>query len=198
MWLARLEAEHDNLRAVLGWSVSNAGELEVGLRIAGALGQFWWVRGHLSEGQAWLARLLGQAGAMQAGARAKALRAAGQLAWAQGADRQAVVLLEESLTLCREMTDTLGCAWALLWLGQVALDKDDLARATALATESLALFRDCGERGGSGWAIRILAGVAGKQGVIAHESELVAESMALLQEAGDTYGIALTGLHLGV
>ncbi len=53
-WLDRLEVEHDNLREVLTWSQTGEGSVEVGLRLAVAIGWFWFVRGHLREGGEWL------------------------------------------------------------------------------------------------------------------------------------------------
>src|SRR5690606_34847226 len=49
-WHDWVEIEHDNLRAALEWSLSG-GEFEPGLRIVGALWEFWMDRGHAPEGQ---------------------------------------------------------------------------------------------------------------------------------------------------
>ena len=56
-WLDRLEREHDNLRAALGWALER-GEAETGLQLVAAVFRFWMVRGHLREGRAWVERLL--------------------------------------------------------------------------------------------------------------------------------------------
>ncbi|MDO8677544.1 MAG: hypothetical protein Q7R30_03145 [Acidobacteriota bacterium] len=56
-WLVRLDAEHNNLRAVLRWAADN-GETETGLRLVGALRWFWYYRGHIGEGFQWAENLL--------------------------------------------------------------------------------------------------------------------------------------------
>src|SRR4030095_3148417 len=59
-WLRRLEAEHDNLRAALEWSLVSTGQ-DRGPRICGALQRFWITHCHLSEGREWCTRVLGTA-----------------------------------------------------------------------------------------------------------------------------------------
>jgi tetratricopeptide (TPR) repeat protein len=54
---ARLEADHDNLRAALGWLLDQA-DVDGVQRLAGALGRFWFFRGHVAEADAWLNRAL--------------------------------------------------------------------------------------------------------------------------------------------
>ena len=105
-WLARLEAEHDNLRAALAWCRTEKGDAETGLRVASALGWFWFFRGYLSEGRAWLKEMLAKAGDAERAAdaqRANALSSAGGLAWAQGDYAAARAWLEKSIAICREL-----------------------------------------------------------------------------------------------
>ena len=58
----RLEREHDNLRAALGWAVENR-ELETAARLAIALWWIWIERGYLSDGRRWMEAILAVDGA---------------------------------------------------------------------------------------------------------------------------------------
>ncbi len=184
-WLARLEGEHDNLRAALQWS-RDSGESALGLRLAGALWRFWYVRGHLSEGRAWLDGLLALTTSDKepdvAAIRAKALTGAGVLANIQGDYDRATVLCEESLTLYRRLDDTRGAAVALSILGNLAMNQGAYARAVALSEESLALYRTLGDKRGMAVALNNLGVVLLHQGAYERSAALCEESLTLNRE----------------
>jgi len=52
MWMDRLEAELDNIRAALEWAQES--DVEAQLRLASALLWFWHIHGHRNEGFDWL------------------------------------------------------------------------------------------------------------------------------------------------
>jgi predicted ATPase len=79
-WLDRLEAEHDNVRAALAWSLQ-AGAADLALRLGASLRPLWEIRGHLAEGSRWLDGALAAAGERRPELRAKALGVAGTLAF---------------------------------------------------------------------------------------------------------------------
>jgi predicted ATPase/class 3 adenylate cyclase len=198
VWLERLEQEHDNLRAALGWSLADRAA-ESSLRLVGALWWFWHVRGYWSEGRRWMEEALaGGRGPSTSGWRAKALNGAGVLAWRQGDYDQATKRLEESLTLSRDADDKRGMAYAVNVLGLVAHHQGDNRRATQLLEKSLTLFREIDDKRGIAYALSILGLVAHRQGDHKHAGALCEESLALRRELGDKRGIALTLRFLGV
>jgi predicted ATPase len=129
-WLDRLEAENDNLRAAIGWSLGR-GDAQMALRLVAALWYFWYKRGHLNEGRRWLEEALATSDAPTP-ARAEALNGAGALARNQADYEQAQRWLEESLVLRREFGDKKGTAEALINLGTVAFDRGEYSQSTAL------------------------------------------------------------------
>jgi predicted ATPase/DNA-binding SARP family transcriptional activator len=195
VWLERLEREYGNLRAALRWALER-GETELGLWFGGALGEFWYLSGYLSEGRRWLEAALANSGeAPPTPARAKALARAGWIAWEQGDYERSVALSEASLALSRTLGDTAGAVAALSNLGWAALLANDLERASVLAEEAVTLGRALGDAGGVARALLIpgLAAVARRdheRAIALHE-----ESLELARKAGD--GLA-TALSLGM
>ncbi len=190
-WLQRLEQEHDNVRAALQWLVEQgeiregAYTIELALRLGGALGSFWQVGGHASEGRTFLERALARSEGVTAPVRAKALDDAGWLAIYQSDYDRAEVLGEESLALYRELGDAAGIADALDLLGWLAKERGNHTAASTLYGEALALWRETGNKTGIAWALHGLAYVTLYQGESVQAQALAQELLALSREIGD-------------
>jgi predicted ATPase/DNA-binding CsgD family transcriptional regulator len=196
-WFARLEREHDNLRAVLAWSTHPEGDLETGLRLAGAIYRFWQVYGHLGEGRTWLARLLALARpGRDAGVRAKALLAAGHLAELQGDPAAGVALLEQSLALARAQGDRRLQMVALDVLG-IVRRRADPAAALPLAQEGLRLARELGFAPGVAWALWSMGEVARFRDDLGRAAAHYEEMLALCRAQGDDWSAAYGLVSLG-
>jgi predicted ATPase/DNA-binding SARP family transcriptional activator len=81
-WLDRLEAEHANLQATLGWA-SQTGDTDLALLLAARQWRFWQLRGHFAQGRRWLEDVLAAEGPASM-ARAKALIGLAGLCYWQG------------------------------------------------------------------------------------------------------------------
>jgi len=192
-WFARLEQEHDNLRAALRWSLEPGvveHRIEMALRLAGALGRFWEVRGHWSEGWNFLEWVLAGGKGVAAPAQVKALMAAAHLAFAQFDNDRAEALYEEILARCRELGDTAGIALSLRRLGAIAWRRGTFAVARRLSEKSLALFREAGDKEGIAWSLVDLGWMFSQQGEYARAISFREESLALFRALGNIQGIA--------
>ncbi|MBA3531733.1 MAG: tetratricopeptide repeat protein [Ardenticatenales bacterium] len=186
-WLDELDAEHANLRAALAHAREH--EAEAGLRLAGALAWFWYVRGYFTEGRSWLQQLLARVPEPTT-VRVKALYGAAALARWQDEYDEAHTLCEESLTLARTLGDKVGMTWALYELGVQAAHQGEYERAHRLHEESLALKRQLGDQVGIAWSLHSLGRMAYLQGQLTQARTLLDESLGLRRARGDKNGIA--------
>jgi predicted ATPase/class 3 adenylate cyclase len=193
-WLERLEAEHDNLRAALGWTLAH--DAQTALRLAGSLSWFWRYRAHITEGRSWLERAVAACPGLTR-ERVKALHGAGVLARQQSDNEQAAVLLEEALVLAREVGDERGVADALASLGNLASEQGDLARAENLFTEALAQWRRLENTDGIAGELGSLALLALDRGDLSLAETRLRESLALYRELKAEWEIALVLHNLG-
>ena len=189
VWLACLEAEHDNLRAALRWSLDHK-EREMALRLSSALGYFWELCGPWSEGRTFLEQALAAREGVAAAVRAKALGAAGVLMGKQGDFEQAMALCQQSLALFRELGERPGIALSLYGLGTMAWMRGNLALARSVLEEALAFFRALDDPWGITSSLISLASVALERGEYARTHALLKESLALSRKLADKRGIA--------
>jgi predicted ATPase/class 3 adenylate cyclase len=195
-WFARLEAEHDNLRAALRWCQGSR-EAEMALRMTGGLWQFWWIRGYWYEGRTWLEQALDLGSELSGRVRKSALAGAGAMAWAQDDYARATRLMEESLELERELGNTHGVADALSNLAAVASEQGDYTRAMQLIEESLSLRRELDDRRGIAVSLGLLGSLASHRAEYARAREHLEESLALHREYGNRQGAAMALRDLG-
>ncbi|HKP51135.1 MAG TPA: tetratricopeptide repeat protein [Chloroflexia bacterium] len=223
-WLSRLEDERDNIRAALRWvratSASEDAEdrIEVGLRLAGSIWQFWYMHGYFSEGVEEITRLLEQQVQGEAlklkvedkpqgqgdrkhsilkASRAKVLIGAGVLARECGDYLHARTYLEEALAIGRELVDKKSIAFSLNNLGYVVEMMGDYSAARSLHEESLMLRKELGDEWGTAESLMNLAGTLRKLGDYIGGRALHEESLALRRKLGDKFGIASSLNNLG-
>ena len=187
----QLEMELENLRVALEWSRSALGHgegkdhivVEAGLRLAGSLWWFWYMRGYLSEGSEWLQIFLEKSSGEPNYARAKALLASGGLAWRQGRIDQAEAACTESLALCRTLGDKFGIAFSLGTLGVVAFLREDYAKAYSFHSEALAIRRELGINRYIAYSLGNLGVVVLAQGGIRQAEGLCEEGLTLSRKS---------------
>ena len=190
-WLLRLDAERDNLRAALDWSLATDGETSGALRLCAALNRFWWMRGPLSEGRRSVEAALARPDAdADLALQVKALNAAGTLAQYQGDSEGARGYFEKCLPLRLALGDTRGVAVTQHNLGMVAHQQGDCDTAARCYAEALAIYRDLGLRSPEANNINALGIVRVDQGDREGAEDCHAQALAIYREIGDREGMA--------
>ena len=142
-----LEQEHDNLRAALGWLLTD-GDPRVALRLASALTPFWKARGHFREGRDWLERAVAAAGTKAASPlRVRALWGLGLLSMLQGDLERATSALEGSLEHARRQNHDRAAMEALNLLAFISIFTSDPRTALPILEESVTMARQQNDAG---------------------------------------------------
>jgi len=209
VWLARLVAERDNLRAALGWSLQRArarmmlsSELpavEVCLRLVAALRSYWEWQGYLTEGRVFLDAVLEipleeKAGKTVLAARARALSEAARLVCLQNEPVRAVELAEESIALWRQLDESHGLATALFYRGWAAHVQGGHELAKRLYEEGLQLTDDPWLRA---QLLFYLGAAAGLTADFEQMRSFYAQSRKLFEQVGDKSAVADVVKDLG-
>jgi predicted ATPase/class 3 adenylate cyclase len=208
--LDRLEAEHDNLRAALAWSLQTpaAGQAPadreraaIGLRLAQALAYFWYRHGYAAEGRRWLQGAIDLAAEDGGAPLAQVAHWLGVLLQMQSEPQAAVPLLERSLAIWRDLGDRDQQARELNSLGITYHHLDDPDTARSLLEESAAISREVGSDFRLAAALTNLGQLEADAGNFDRATQVLQEALAIDTKQGDMLGVALdqqslAGVHL--
>jgi non-specific serine/threonine protein kinase len=205
IWHLRLEQEHDNLRVALRWLLdqrgSDVGAQEAALRLAGALGRFWRVRGYHAEGWRWLEEALSTTPDADPALRTKALLRAGRLLIHLGDLERSKAVLDEALALAQERQDRHDIAESLTYLGIRAVRVGEWTESVRLLENALARWQELGEQADDS-RVSLALGYLGAaySGLEDHEraASLLSEALAHDDARGDLHSASGTRFYLAL
>jgi predicted ATPase/class 3 adenylate cyclase len=153
MWLDRVQRDHDNLRAAIAFAIES-GEAGLAMRLVYALWRFWQSRAYLQEGAQRAAAVLAMpAEGVDPAVRARALEAAGGLAYWRGLHEQSRIYYDEALEIAQGLGDEPLLADELYNSAFVRTvlqaQSPELNEGLQRLEEALALYRKLGDEAGA-------------------------------------------------
>jgi tetratricopeptide (TPR) repeat protein len=148
-WVSRLQWDSANIQSALAWAFRQDQEthVESGLRLAGALADYWYVTGQLSAGRAWLTQAVRvSADRAPSIGQVRSLVGLCLMEQVQAAEGPAQAHGERGLMLARLLDDQPAIGRALLLMGNLAMMRGALDDARALHEEALATFEQLGDQ----------------------------------------------------
>jgi predicted ATPase/class 3 adenylate cyclase len=165
-WLDRVQRDHDNLRAAIGFAVES-GDARLGMRLIFALWRFWQSRAYLQEGAQRAATVLAvPATGVEPAIRARALEAAGGLAYWRGLHEESRDFYDEAIEIARTLGDEQLLADELYngsfvrtvltgteGRAHFGSPEPDTSAGVNMLNEALALYRKTGDSAGEARAL---------------------------------------------
>lgn len=183
-WLARLDAERENLRAACEWATGDGADPASALRLVSPIG-FWLCRNNFDLGTPILGEVLAQPEvARRDELRFHGVATAGFLSYHRGSYADAKRYAEEALALARQAGDPLMLWVATNVLAEVLSLAGETKAATPLYEEALALGRGMGSRNLTMVGLLNLARVSLTTGAAVRARELMRESLPIFDEMG--------------
>lgn len=199
-WVARLELEHDNVRAVLRRCL-DAGESETVMRFCSALRDFWRQFGHRNEGRRWLEDALALASDVPPRVRGNALQTAAEMAYAVGDFRGAKARFAQAADHWRGLDDRAGLGTVLGFYGRnvvnTAQNPAEYEAGKALMLESIALNHETGRLWWAARAMHLLGVSAWEHAELDLAAATLGEGEAIFRQLGASHAHSHLVLMLG-
>jgi predicted ATPase/DNA-binding SARP family transcriptional activator len=201
-WLRRLAHERNDIDAALAWCVQHAvTEPDLGLRLVGALGWYWYFATRPDGGQR-VAAMLEAARAGSAEARARAL-----LALAVAARPGACIVhpapdcaaaAAESRALFTELGDDFRTALSSTLLAVEAIGRPDPAVGFRLLAEADREFTEVGDAWCAALVQFVQMELHAAAGELAEAAAVGHRALAAFRALGDQWGVSAIQFHLGM
>ena len=196
-WYRLLQAEHDNIRAVIEWG-AESNQAESALRMVGSLLWFWWSHGSIHEGLDLTLRALALPSAGQIPEyRARALNTAGYLQWTLGDITSARQSLDEALVILRTSEDETSLVWLKQFLGLVLASEGEYDLADGALKEAVAIARKQGDLKKGSFSLAFHGDIALQQGDLSNAKKVYEESANTLRALGNKLFTAYPLRRLG-
>ena len=186
-WLASVELELDNYRAVLEWALKDGCDTALGGAVAGALSRLWFHGGLAVEGRYWI----GQAQASLD--EAAHPRVAARL-WRALAALSDGTRLHDCAQRALALSDALGdgreAAWALYQLAFGLFQMGQLEEASDVNARALALMRECTDKLGVAACLSQQALLQRSRGDVVAAREVFAQAFDAYKALGDEGGMS--------
>lgn len=195
--LARMESEHENIRAALAWALDH-NETDLALRLCAGLPAIWLRRGVLDEARRLVDRLqsLTFANDVQ---RADAINISGRIAQLQGENSPEVIAkFEEALALYRAAGHKPGLARALMNLGNVRARQEAFGEARELFEEALPLYREAQNVFGECGALMNLGDVYLGERDLERAEEMFGQARDTAERNGAPVALSFAVQYLGI
>ena len=187
-WLAQLTAEYQNVRAAFDWALTQKSPAPA-LRLCGALGAFWSIRGDWLEGTKWLSSAFVLCtkleGNEENAAYVKSRYWDAELACRRDDLERAVLSATLSLSLAQERGDRRDTAIARLMVALVYYQSEDNLSARPLAERSLIEFQELHDAYWEARAYDIYA-----RALTLRSSERLLRKLELTRKAGERNHLA--------
>jgi predicted ATPase/DNA-binding CsgD family transcriptional regulator len=197
-WFELLEADLDNVRQALTWSLAEGRQPNDVLRLTASLWCFWHLGLHHAEGLRFLERALaGELEPSPTVARARALGRAAYLASWTGQLRRAQELAGQGLQLALALGDASCAATALLASGDAVLLAGDVVGARLYYEAGHEWTRKSDDPALVALLLHGLGRLARREGDYARARDLFGQSLVVRRGMGDVVGTAIALYQLG-
>jgi predicted ATPase len=211
LWLDRLADDVDNLRAALSWAIKNQ-EADLASKLAFNTWRFWQGRGYLYEAESRITEILALPEETPFW-RAKALEAAGGIAWWRGSNDTSREMYRRMLEIHRQGDDRAEVANALYNLGlstpdvfgaglgdnvlREDADREKLAEAHRLLREGEELYRELGDVAGLADVVWGRANLKLIENDHTGHLEDSLQAAELYRQAGNVFGLGWSLFEVG-